>query len=85
MYFKHVAIVATIVTVVIPRGVSTLNVDKFGQKRNPKNAIFQSSSDTQGFSGEGDQINLQGVPKKSVILSKIPITGLKRGLKIKVG
>ena len=28
---------------------------------------------------------VQGVPKKTVILSKIPITGLKRGLKIKVG
>ena len=25
-----------------------------------------------------------GCPKKTVILSKIPITGLKRGLKIKV-
>ena len=30
-------------------------------------------------------LNLQGVPKKRVILSKIPIIGLKRGLKIKVG
>ena len=29
--------------------------------------------------------NLQGVPKKTGILGKIPITGLKRGLKIKVG
>ena len=30
-------------------------------------------------------IYIQGVPKKTGILSKIPITGLKRGLKIKVG
>ena len=49
MYFKHVAIVATIVTVVIPRGASTLNVDKFSQERNPNNVIFQLSN------GEGDQ------------------------------
>ena len=41
--------------------------------------------------GQSDKVRdqrsgiLQGVPKKRVILSKIPITGLKRGLKIKVG
>ena len=28
---------------------------------------------------------VQGVPKKRVILGKMPITGLGRGLKIKVG
>ena len=28
--------------------------------------------------------DLQGVPKKRVILGKMPITGLERGLKIKV-
>ena len=28
---------------------------------------------------------LQGVPKKTVILGKMPITGLGRGLGIKVG
>ena len=49
MYFKHVAIVATIVTVVIPRGASALNVDKFSQERNPNNVIFQLSN------GEGYQ------------------------------
>ena len=28
---------------------------------------------------------IQGVPKKRVILGKMPITGRRRGLKIKVG
>ena len=28
---------------------------------------------------------IQGVPKKRVILGKMPITGLGRGLKIKIG
>ena len=49
MYFKHVAIVATIVTVVIPRGASALNVDKFSQERNTNNVNFQLSN------GEGYQ------------------------------
>ena len=49
MYFKHVAIVATIVTVVIPSGASALNVDKFSQERNTNNVNFQLSN------GEGYQ------------------------------
>ena len=39
--------------------------------------LFQSSVTKKVF--------LQGVPKKRVILGKMPITGLGRGLKIKVG
>ena len=31
------------------------------------------------------QMKVQGVPKKRVILRKMPIRGLTRGLKIKVG
>ena len=70
MYFNHVAVVATIVTVVIPRGVSTLNVDKFSHERNPKTAIFQSSSDTRGFSGEGDQKIVNPVGESSMKSTK---------------
>ena len=64
MYFRYVALIATIVIKVY--GVSALSVDKFNQERSPKDVLLPGGSS----SGNGGQDLINPVSESSLQFSK---------------